>query len=407
MDFILSGFAGENKVRMINNPGGNLNIHEDQYKHNPPFLPDKERKEMFGNTYITIVRGLIILFILIALSGCGHNEDSLLDANTKEEVYTEFLDTEETASVEYSDIIVQSESTPMPEPLRIPVSTERKDILYHGTDGIDISLSMHRCESDGENIYLVYGDAGELDLYNMPIGSDEHSRINIDNPEEMVICHIAIDIYGNKHLIVAGNNYEEWFIWRLNESNQIEKVIDISDYFEIRQMPHWFLVDKDGTYYLQWVISRDGVIIDREGALKHKFTLKSLETRWTYEVAVGKDGLIYIVYYDADEKLRIGEFDTENGSIKKENTSLCFADDETFSEMSAGTDTNLLLFSPYSGVWAYDYEKEVLENRVSLSDLGLTKDANYVPLTFLPDGRLLLLEKSGKDTRLKYIPAGK
>lgn len=155
---------------------------------------------MFGNTYITIVRGLIILFILIALSGCGQNEDSLLDANTKEEIHTEFLDTEETVSVEYSDIIEQSESTPMPEPLRIPVSTERKDILYHGTDGIDISLSMHRCESDGENIYLVYGDAGELDLYNMPIGSDEHSRVNIDNPEEMVICHIAIDIYGNKHL---------------------------------------------------------------------------------------------------------------------------------------------------------------------------------------------------------------
>lgn len=269
-------------------------------------MPDKGRKEMLAKTYNFIIKGLIILLIiLIALSGCGYNEDSSSNAKTKEEIHTESLDTEETASVEYGDRIQQLESTPIPEPLAVPVNTERKDILYHGTDDIDISLSMHRCESDGENIYLVYGDAGELDLYNMPTGSDEHSRANIDNPEGMVICHIAIDIYGNRHLIVAGNNYEEWFIWRLNENNQIEKVIDITDYFEIRQMPHWFVVDKNGTYYLQWVISRDGVIIDREGVLKHKFTLKSLETRWTYEAAVGKDGLIYIVYCDADEKLRI------------------------------------------------------------------------------------------------------
>ena len=131
---------------------------------------DKERKEMYGNTHISIKKGLnIFLIILFALSGCGHNETSLPDANakTKEEIHTESLDTEETATVEYGDRIQQLESTPIPEPLAVPVNTERKDILYHGTDDIDISLSMHRCESDGENIYLVYGDAGELDLYNI------------------------------------------------------------------------------------------------------------------------------------------------------------------------------------------------------------------------------------------------
>ncbi|MDE7224065.1 MAG: hypothetical protein K2O34_09825, partial [Acetatifactor sp.] len=118
-------------------------------------------------------------------------------------------------------------------------------------------------------------------------------------------------------------------------------------------------------------------------------------------------GRIYLVYRDRDEKLEIGEFDVENCTIKREAAPLCFSGDEVFSEMSSGTDTNLLLFSPYSGVWAYDHEKGILENRVPLSDIGVTRDANFSPLTFLPDGRLLLLERSRNDTYLRYIPAGK
>ncbi len=91
--------------------------------------------------------------------------------------------------------------------------------------------------------------------------------------------------------------------------------------------------------------------------------------------------------------------------------------------MSCGTDTNLLLFSPYSGVWAYDNENEIIENRVPLSELGFESNAELYPLTFLPDGRLILLEKtangkndnqinnivdeSSKNWLIKYIPAGK
>ena len=159
--------------------------------------------------------------------------------------------------------------------------------------------------------------------------------------------------------------------------------------------------------FLQWVLSRDGVIIDSEGTLKHRFTLESLDTRWTYEAAVGKDGLIYVIYNDWDEKVRIGEFDVESCSIIKEDSPLYFSRDEIFNGMSRGTDTNLLLFSRYSGIWAYDPEKGILENRVPLSDMGLTRDAESFPLTFLPDGRFVLLEGSKDGLHIKYIPAGK
>ena len=364
---------------------------------------------MYKKAFVFKRKTLILLLIgLFTLSGCEHTGDYPIGADvnyTDEGINEGYTETEDRAGTENSETVVSFENTP--KPLEAPVSMDAEDILYHSTDDIDISLSMHRCKSDGENIYLVYGAAGELDLYSMPIGTDEHSQVNINNPEGMVICHIAIDIYGNIHLLVAGNDYEEWFIWRLNENNQIEEELDISDYFEIRQMPHWFLVDMDGTYYLQWVIGRDGVIVDSEGELKHRFTLESLDTGWTYEAAVGKDGRIYLVYRGEDEKLEIGEFDVENCTIKREDSPLCFSRDEVFIEMSGGTDTNLLLFSPYSGVWAYDFKKGILENRVSLSDIGITRATNFGPLTFLPDGRLLLLEKRGNDTYLRYIPAGK
>lgn len=349
-------------------------------------------------------RAAIILLCIgiFTLSGCNRNNDFFIETehnDVSEESHTSITNAED------NETLKPSES--LPKPSEVPVSTRMEDILYHSVDDIDISLSIHRCKSDGKNIYLVYGTAGEADLYAMPVGTNEHSQMNIDNPEEMVICHIAIDTYERIHLLVAGSNYDKWFIWRLNENYQIDRIIDISSYFEIKQMPHWFLVDKEGMYYLQWVLSRDGIIIDSDGELQHKFTLKSLETRWTYEAAVGKDGRIYLVYGDGDGKLRVGELDIEDCTIKREDSSLCFTDDEVFSEMSRGTDTNLLLFSPFSGVWAYDQEKNILENRVPLSDIDYPPGTNFYPLTFLPDGRLLLLGNIGSDIHLTYIPAGK
>ena len=359
----------------------------------------------------------LLLISLLALSGCGRNGDFLSGMAAGEESSTEFSETENNMEVEsktetennteIEDSEASGSAQSQPTLLEVPVSFQKEDILYHRVDGIDISFSAHRCQSDGENLYLVYGSAGEPDLYVMPIGTDEHFRANIDNPEGMVICHIAIDTYGKMHLIVAGNDYEEWYIWRLDESKQVEEVIDISDYFEIKQVPLWFLVDKEGNYYLQWVLSRDGVIVDSEGALKHKFTLESLDTGWTYEAGVGKDGFIYVIYRDEDEKVRIGEFDMESCSIIKEDSPLYFSRDEIFDGMSCGTDTNILLFSHYSGVWAYDQERGILENRTPLSEIGLARNEESYPLTFLPDGRLVLLQGGKDGIHIKYIPGGK
>lgn len=363
---------------------------------------------------------ILLLIGIFILSGCGQSDSPLTET-----VNTNFTETEEDGKIdtnctETEDKVQTGDeaednepSDGLPKPLEVPVNTKEKDIHYYIEDDIDPLRAMRRCQSDGENIYLVYG---EPDLYVMPIGAEEHSRANIDNPEEMNVCNIAVDTYGRIHLLMSRNG-DEWFIWRLDEGYQLEKEIDISAYFETKRTPGWFLIDKDGTYYLQWSINRDGIIVDSEGVLKHRFTPESLGTRWIYEAAVGKDGQLYLVHGDWDEKLEIGEFDVENCSIKKEDSPLCFSGSETFSAMSRGTDTNLLLFSPYSGVWACDPENGVLENRVPLSDIDFGGNTEFWPLTFLADGRLLLagMDENGNQTRdddfkywlLKYLPAGK
>lgn len=389
------------------------------------------REVMHMKRFAYIKKTLFLLFIgMLTVSGCGRNGDFSSGMVAGEEISTEPSETgnkvttgsgtetenntetesrsesENAAGTEESEATGSAQDQPML--LEVPVSSQREDILFHKVDGIDISWSEHRCQSDGENLYLVYGPAGELDLYVMPIGADEHFRANLDNPEGMVICHITMDLYGKIYLLVAGNDFEEWYIWRLDERKQVEEVIDISDCFETNQTPLWFLIDKEGNYYFQWVFYRDGVILDSKGELKHRFTMESLDIGWIYEAAVGKDGLIYVAYRDrGDEKVRIGEFDVESGSIIKEDSPLYLFRDEVFTRMSRGTDTNILLFSRYSGIWAYDQEQGILENRVPLSEMGLARDEESYPLTFLPDGRFVLLQGGKDGIHIKYIPAGK
>ena len=356
-------------------------------------------------------RALILLLMGFILSGCGNSDIPLrenVDNSVSEESNTSISEiggiegTESMAEADENNKNSES-SEDFSQLLEVPVNTEAEEIYYHGEDGINPGRAMRTCRSDGDNIYLAYG---EPDLYVMPIGADEHSRANIDNPEGLDVCNITMDIYGRIHLLVSRGG-EEWFIWRLDEDYQIDKVIDVSAYFETVRVPVCFLIDKDGTYCFLWPIDRDGIIVDSEGELKYRFNPKTLEIGWIYEAAAGKDGRIYLVYSDGDDKLKIGELDVESGTVKKEDSALCFPGSENFTSMSGGTDTNLLLFSPYSGIWAYDHENGVMENRVPLSEIGFENCPEFYPLGFLADGRLLLMGWSESDYYLKYIPAGK
>ncbi|MDR2547543.1 MAG: hypothetical protein LBC96_08615 [Lachnospiraceae bacterium] len=201
--------------------------------------------------------------------------------------------------------------------------------------------------------------------------------------KKWIFFNFTFDSYGKMHLLIANRIQEEYFIWRLDEKYKVDRVIDISAYTDAIQNPawgvRWFLVFEDDTYYVQWGWEQDGIIISSEGVLEHKFTRESLGVGWVRQVAVGMDGHIYITHAHDDEKVEIGKLNIESGLVINENPDLYFPSGELFHTMSGGTDTNLLLFSIYSGIWAYDTEGEIMENRMSLTDvrMGMDKDSDF------------------------------
>jgi len=361
--------------------------------------------------FVLIRKTLIILLIgIFILSGCRQNEIT----TASDSVSTEKFENSVSEAIDIKTSETEDRNDGLQKPPKVPVNTKAENIYYHSKDGIELSRALHRSTADENNIFLTHG---ELDLYIMPIGTDEHIPANIHNPEGMLVLHVTTDTMGRIHLLMVDYDNREYFIWQLNENYQTENEIDISAFFEHKnRIPLWFMIDKDDIYYLQWPFDRSGIIVDSEGTLKHKTTKESLGTKWIYEAAVGKDGCIYLIHGNPDEKIEIGKLDVENGIIENVNPALYFPGDEIFMTMSGGTDTNLLLFSHYSGIWACDTEKGILENRVKISDIRPGFNDEFRPLVFLPDGRLILLgeaidtnndNESLKFLLLKYIPAGR
>ncbi len=293
----------------------------------------------------------ILLGSIFLLSACGPQDDS------SKETSTSVVEQEsKEQSDEEVDEILNEQVEKVSESIRIPINTQEEEIPYISEDGIDPMRALHRCVSAGENVFLAYNAP---DIYSMPIGAQKHGQTGITNPDSLNVCNVAVDTYGRIHLLMAGSDYEEWYIWQLDEAYQVDKVMNVSDYFETKQIPLWFLVDKEGNYYFQWPFDRNGMIVNDKGEMVHKLSTQTLEISWIYEAAVGKDGMVYLVFSTEDDQIKIGRLDVEKGCIDKENLSEAFPAQETFSLMAAGTDTNLLLYSPYSGIWACDMEKGI------------------------------------------------
>ena len=294
--------------------------------------------------------------------------------------------------------------TEAPKRVNIPVNTNREEVAYLCEDGIDLNRAAHRCASDGENVYLAYT---ESDLYVLPLEEKQHKPAGLVNSEGMKVCNVTTDMEGKVHLLMATPDFEQWFIWQLDDALQVEKEVDITACFNTKQIPLWFMVDKNGDYYLQWMMNRNGAIVSEDGTLLHQTTLDSLGVSWIYEAAVGRDGSIYLLYSFDGESKELGSLDTVKGCLGEDSISLNIPGSDTLSAMAAGTDTEILLFGPYCGVWAYNSEKGTIEQRVKLSEIGYEEGVEYRPLNFLADGRLLTVGGTAEEQILKYIPAGR
>lgn len=346
-----------------------------------------------------------IIFTTLLLTGCVKttNDPQEVPAKTPSVKQENNQETEEImpsqSAAGEKDSIMEA-----PKRVNIPVNTNREEVAYLCEDGIDLSRAVHRCASDGENLYLAYT---ETDLYVLPLGEKQHKPAGLVNPEGMKVCNVTTDMEGKIHLLMATPEFDGWYIWQLDDTLQVEKEVDITACFDTKQIPLWFMVDKAGDYYLQWMMNRSGAIVSEDGALLHQTTLDSLGVSWIYEAAVGRDGSIYLLYSFDGENKELGILDTAKGCLGEDSISLNIPGIDTLSAMASGTDTEILLFGPYCGVWAYNSEKGTIEQRVKLSEIGYEEGVEYRPLNFLADGRLLTVGGTAEEQILKYIPAGR
>lgn len=367
-----------------------------------------------------ITRAVLTFMILFTMTACGNNTPEI---STPNPLPTETNDNSENiAGPDNDDILVNNESNAdLPKLTKIPVNTKSEDIHIYEKDLVELLSSGVRLRTDGKNLFLLNIIPSPIrnDFYIMPIGTDELYPVDIETPEEMVVAEFAFDVHGRMHLFVGKYDYAnedfEYYIRQLDENYQLNKVIDLSPYVEDNRMPRWFLILEDGTYYIQWAREQGGIIVSSEGALKHKFTRESLGIGQTRQAAIGKNGYIYIVHSYSDEKQEIARLNVDNCIVENVNPALYFPANEIFTAMSGGTDTNLLISSIYSGVWAFDTESGIMENRLSLTDIssGIHSETDFWNKLFLPDGRLLLIGQSENNTDtqkhyvFKYISAGK
>lgn len=346
-----------------------------------------------------------ILLSTLLLTGCAKTTNDPLEVPEKTPSLEQENNQETVELVPSQSTDGEKESSKETvESISIPVNSNREESVFLFEGGIDLGRAVHRCASDGENLYLAYS---EKDLYVLPLGETQHKPAGLVNPEGLTVCSVTMDMEGQLHLLMATSEFDGWYIWKLDDMLQVEKEVDITACFDMKQIPLWFMVDKNGNYYLQWMMNRNGAIVREDGTLLHRTTTDSLGVSWIYEAAVGRDGSIYLVYSFDGESKEIGILDTSKGSLGEDRTPLVIPGSDTLSAMATGTDTEILLFGPYCGAWAYDSEKGTFEQRVKLSEIGYGEGVEYRPLNFLADGRLLTVGGTTEEQVLKYIPAGR
>lgn len=356
-----------------------------------------------------LVLGLLLSTLL--LTGCVKTTNDPLEvpAKTPSVKQENNPETEKKVPSQSTEETQESQTEPIEEST-VSVNTTREEVSYRCEDGIDLNRAEHRCASDGANLYLAYA---ETDLYVLVAGESKHQPVGLKNPAELKVCNVTIDTEGKIHLLMATPELDKWYIWQLDDAMQPEKEVNITPFFVRNRIPLWFMVDKDGYYYLQWIEDRKGLILDTDGALIHETTCAALGVNWIYEATVGKDGSIYLVYNRKGENKKIGTLDTKLGSLRQDGIILKLPETDTFSAMAAGTDTEILLYGPYCGVWSYDSEIRTFEQRIKPEDIGYSGDMDFRPLGFQADGRFVTvggaMESNArvKELLLKYIPAGR
>ena len=349
---------------------------------------------------------LLIFTMMVSLLGCA--TDSWEGQSTNEALTESNNDTKSMSDTGSLETIPTENESVDTEAVSLPdvEASDKSATIYFAGEAFRKSIF-----SAGSNMLYIYGirTDGEYFLGCMQMEEDIFQEFTVEMDEGMRAFNITVDAQGRCHILwmsvekyEAGNQtadritYEKSCITIVDNKGTLEKEIDVTDLFSSGyRRPFCFVVDREGNYYFEQEseiiqIKKNGTlgtIIGCDGSIQG--------------IGLGKSGAVYCTYQREDGERGLGKLE--------ENTFFSYElqlpqSDASYAGIYAGNDSELLLFSKETGVFACD--GEYIENRVSEAELPI-KGADITGYGMLSDGRICILEQTDECTVFYYIPSVK
>lgn len=130
----------------------------------------------------------------------------------------------------------------------------------------------------------------------------------------------------------------------------------------------------------------------------------------------GRDGNIYAVLQDEEGHPLLARLDGREGAVSDIREDILPGGMGMFACVGAGTDSDLILYGPGAGIFAYDLGEKEVKRHIPAAELPFPMDSGCKS-TVLPDGRMLFAERgivtkdaqilsTAEGTTFYYIPFG-
>lgn len=347
--------------------------------------------------------GVCGMILLALLTACGYdNQDDIImepeieSANMQQNVE------------ENTDVVGESgsEDKEQQEAIDLKASDVELSVDYEG----EFFLTSLFEVGEGEIYLCATGEDGAFYLAVMEKETTDFQKLNIDMPKDARACRMVVDNSGKCHVLWIGSeevvsggqtysqiDFSKSYITIMDKGGNIESTIDVEEIIcDEKIMPYCFAVDEAGNYYIE--NKKEIIKIARDGVEKARISCEGMVEC----IGVGKSGTVYCTYYDGDDVTYIGSLQDEKMVCYEVEVPQL---DANFAKISAGTDTDILLYNREGGVYVFDPTMTEVEERIPNTELPIS-GITVMGCGFLRDGRLCLMKQTLEGTNFYYIPAG-
>ena len=332
---------------------------------------------------------MIVGALTILLTGCGDSRQVSEQMANPSEGVSEGAEAKQTGKT--------TEETPVDseEDRAYEVSEEKLAVTYQGEAFTTLTMGI-----GGDWIYISGRDAenGDAFLGRIEKGQSELEKITLEGMENMRAFRISVEQSGMCHVLWMGMKEKEEngqiisqldlsqsYITTINTDGSLKQKIDIAGVVKEKSLiPYHFVADKEGNFYFD-----NGRTIIKVGGNGNDFTV--IECYGTVEcIGVGLSGQVYCTFY-ANETTYLGKIEADRVVICEVNMPQLVA---KFAVMTAGVNTELLLYNREGGAYGFDGSTQIQE--CVANKMLPASGEKVLGCGFLNDGRLCLVaQKEG------------